>query len=129
MAIVHFALAVRDVPRRRGSSSQRSSGGRSTVRATSRCFGLARVAPGQEVHLLEVADYSPSPFEREYGRHIAVSMPRASFRCSSSDSRNTAPRCSRQRGPRPSIGSSSAMATAMSLRLSRPSGHPRPERS
>ena len=80
MAIVHFALAVRDVRRVRGSSSRRSSGGRSTVRATSRWLRPgSRSRPGQEVHLLEIADYSPSPFEREYGRHIAVSVPRAQF--------------------------------------------------
>jgi catechol 2,3-dioxygenase-like lactoylglutathione lyase family enzyme len=32
-------------------------------------------APGQEMHLLEVADFAPSPFEREYGRHIALPHP------------------------------------------------------
>jgi catechol 2,3-dioxygenase-like lactoylglutathione lyase family enzyme len=33
------------------------------------------IAPGQEVHLIELADFEPSPFEREYGRHIAISYP------------------------------------------------------
>lgn len=37
------------------------------------------IAPGQELHLVEVPDFEPSPFEREYGRHIAVSVPRAAF--------------------------------------------------
>ena len=32
-----------------------------------------------EVHLIEVADFRPSPFEREYGRHIAVAVPHAEF--------------------------------------------------
>ena len=37
------------------------------------------VAPGQEAHVIQIADFEPSPFEREYGRHIAVSFPAASF--------------------------------------------------
>jgi catechol 2,3-dioxygenase-like lactoylglutathione lyase family enzyme len=37
------------------------------------------IAPGQELHLVEVADFAPSPFEQEYGRHIAVAYPRAGF--------------------------------------------------
>ena len=31
-----------------------------------------RVAPGQELHLLRVADFEASEFEREFGRHVAV---------------------------------------------------------
>src|SRR5262249_31635106 len=38
-----------------------------------------RVAPGQELHLVEVAGYTPSPFEGEFGRHVAVSHPAAGF--------------------------------------------------
>lgn len=34
------------------------------------------VAPGQEAHLLRVQDFEPSPFEREYGRHIALLHPK-----------------------------------------------------
>ena len=30
------------------------------------------VGPGQQLHLLEVPDFAPSPFEAEFGRHIAV---------------------------------------------------------
>src|SRR5262249_33004740 len=37
------------------------------------------IAPGQELHLVEVPDFQPSPFEREYGRHIAVTYPREGF--------------------------------------------------
>ena len=36
-----------------------------------------RVAPGQELHLVEVPEFEPSPFEQEYGRHVAVSVPRS----------------------------------------------------
>ena len=31
------------------------------------------------MHLVEVADWAPSPFEREYGRHVAVAYPREGF--------------------------------------------------
>lgn len=80
MAFAHIALATRD------------------VRATSRFFEVTlgwrpidrpgniatpsawlEVAPGQEVHLLELPDFAPSPFEREYGRHLAVTYPRDGF--------------------------------------------------
>src|SRR5207249_4845265 len=30
-------------------------------------------------HLVEVADFAPSPFEAEFGRHVAVSFPRLEF--------------------------------------------------
>jgi catechol 2,3-dioxygenase-like lactoylglutathione lyase family enzyme len=29
------------------------------------------VAPGQQVHLLTIAGFEPSPFEAEFGRHVA----------------------------------------------------------
>ncbi len=38
-----------------------------------------QIAPGQELHLVEVPEFQPSPFEQEYGRHIALSLPRAAF--------------------------------------------------
>ena len=80
MAIVHFALAVRDV-RRAAQFFESTLRWRPIDRPGNIAMASAwlEIAPGQEVHLLEVADYSPSPFEREYGRHIAVSAPRAEF--------------------------------------------------
>jgi catechol 2,3-dioxygenase-like lactoylglutathione lyase family enzyme len=38
-----------------------------------------QIAPGQELHLVEVPEFQPSLFEQEYGRHIALSLPRAGF--------------------------------------------------
>jgi catechol 2,3-dioxygenase-like lactoylglutathione lyase family enzyme len=32
------------------------------------------IAPGQEPHLVEVAGFAPSPFEAEFGRHVAVPL-------------------------------------------------------
>jgi catechol 2,3-dioxygenase-like lactoylglutathione lyase family enzyme len=80
MAIVHFALAVRDV-RRAARFFESTLLWKPIDRPGNIALASAwlEIAPGQEVHLLEVADYSPSPFEREYGRHIAVSIPRAQF--------------------------------------------------
>ena len=37
------------------------------------------ITPGQELHLVEVADFVPSPFEREFGEHIAIAYPLAGF--------------------------------------------------
>ena len=37
------------------------------------------ITPGQELHLVEVAGFAPSPFEAEFGRHIAVAVPLADF--------------------------------------------------
>src|SRR5262249_58365804 len=34
---------------------------------------------GQELHLVEVADFVPSPFEAEFGRHIAISFRQGDF--------------------------------------------------
>lgn len=80
MSLLHCTLATRD------------------VRATSAFFAATlnwrpierpgnvpipsawlEIGPGQEIHLAEVADFQPSPFEREFGRHIAVGYPRAGF--------------------------------------------------
>ena len=38
-----------------------------------------RAKQNQELHLIEVADFAPSPFEREFGRHIAISYPSGEF--------------------------------------------------
>ncbi len=37
------------------------------------------IAPGQELHLLHVHDFEPSPFEREFGRHVAIEYPLGGF--------------------------------------------------
>ncbi|MBI2926119.1 MAG: VOC family protein [Verrucomicrobia bacterium] len=37
------------------------------------------IAPGQELHLLQVDDFEPSPFEKEFGRHVALFYPVAEF--------------------------------------------------
>ena len=51
------------------------------ARSPAHAFAAAwlTAGPGQELHLVEVPDFEPSAFEREYGRHIAVSYPREGF--------------------------------------------------
>ena len=38
-----------------------------------------QIAPGQELHLVEVADFDPSPFDAEFGRHVALAVPLGEF--------------------------------------------------
>jgi catechol 2,3-dioxygenase-like lactoylglutathione lyase family enzyme len=37
------------------------------------------VAPGQQIHILEIEGYEPSPFEAEFGRHFAFFYPGREF--------------------------------------------------
>jgi catechol 2,3-dioxygenase-like lactoylglutathione lyase family enzyme len=80
MALAHVTLATRDI-RRSVRFFHEVMGwppiGRPLNNAVPTCW--LRIAPRQELHLVEVPEFTPSPFEREYGRHVAVSMPRISF--------------------------------------------------
>jgi catechol 2,3-dioxygenase-like lactoylglutathione lyase family enzyme len=37
------------------------------------------IGPGLELHLIEEPGFYPSPFEQEFGRHIAIMVARAEF--------------------------------------------------
>lgn len=80
MGILHCTLASRDT---RCSSAffVAALGWRPIERPTNVPVAAAwlEICPGQELHLVEVSDFSPSGFEQEYGRHIAISHPRADF--------------------------------------------------
>ena len=41
--------------------------------------GWMDIGPRQQLHVLRVADFTPSPFEREFGRHFAIFYPGAGF--------------------------------------------------
>ncbi len=80
MAFAHFTLATRDVDKTKDflmttlgwpSISRPGNIGRKA------CW--LQIAPGQEAHVVEVADFEPSAHEREFGRHIAISVPLAEF--------------------------------------------------
>ncbi len=80
MPIAHFTLATRDV---RGSEMffAETLGWRPIRRPGNAPLPTAwlEIAPGQELHLVEVADFQPSPFENEFGRHVALDVPLAEF--------------------------------------------------
>jgi catechol 2,3-dioxygenase-like lactoylglutathione lyase family enzyme len=80
MAFAHIALAVRDVNRTAGFF-EATLGWRPIVRPGNigRPAAWLAMGDGQEVHLIGVPDFVPSPFEREYGRHLAVDYPGAGF--------------------------------------------------
>jgi catechol 2,3-dioxygenase-like lactoylglutathione lyase family enzyme len=78
--IAHFTLATRNV-RESADFFQAALGWLPVARPGNIHTEAAwlAIAPGQELHLIEVPDFQPSPFEREFGRHIAVAFPRAEF--------------------------------------------------
>jgi catechol 2,3-dioxygenase-like lactoylglutathione lyase family enzyme len=80
MAIVHLTLATRDVVRACDFFAE-TLGWRPINRPNNigRPAAWLEIAPGQELHLIQVADFVASPFEREYGRHIAVNFPLDGF--------------------------------------------------
>jgi len=80
MSFAHLTLATRDV---RGSVEFFSTalGWRPIDRPNNigRPAAWLEMAPGEELHLIEVQDFAPSPFEQEFGRHLAVAFPQAQF--------------------------------------------------
>ena len=80
MALAHVTLATRDLQR-----SQEFFAGALGWKPIARPSNAPvpttwlEIAPGQELHLVEVPDYEPSPFDREYGRHIAISYAQSMF--------------------------------------------------
>jgi catechol 2,3-dioxygenase-like lactoylglutathione lyase family enzyme len=80
MALAHVTLATRDV-RRASQFFATTFGWQPLDRPSNIPLPAAwlAIAPGQELHLVEVPDFEPSPFEREYGRHVAVRFPLAGF--------------------------------------------------
>jgi len=80
MGIAHITLAARDV-RRTSAFFAAALGWRPLDRPNNIAVPAAwlEIAPGQELHLVQIADFEPSPFEREYGRHIAATYQREGF--------------------------------------------------
>ena len=80
MALAHITLATRDV--RRSSAFYEEALGWRPIRRPGnidRPAAWLEIAPGQELHLVEVADFEPSPFESEFGRHVALAVPSGEF--------------------------------------------------
>jgi catechol 2,3-dioxygenase-like lactoylglutathione lyase family enzyme len=80
VAFAHLTLATRDV--RRSTRFFDAALGWSPIDRPGNIgvpSAWLEIAPGQELHLVELPDFEPSPFEREYGRHLAISHPMADF--------------------------------------------------
>jgi catechol 2,3-dioxygenase-like lactoylglutathione lyase family enzyme len=80
MTLAHLTLATPDV-RKAEAFFAAALGWRPIARPNNigRPAAWLEIAPGQELHLVEVADFTPSPFEAEFGRHVAVAVPLAEF--------------------------------------------------
>ncbi len=80
MALAHITLATRDVSRS-VAFFQESLGWQPVARPGNISMTAAWLAitPGVELHLIEDRAFEPSPFEQEFGRHIAVTFPLAGF--------------------------------------------------
>lgn len=80
MAFAHLTLATRSLPR--AVAFFRDVLGWQPIERPGnigRPAAWLRITPGQELHLLEVGDFEPSPFEGEFGRHVAFTVPAADF--------------------------------------------------
>ena len=80
MALAHITLATRDVARSSAFFAE-ALGWRPIARPGNigRPAAWLAIAPGVELHLVEDPEFEPSPFEREFGRHVAVTFPLAEF--------------------------------------------------
>jgi catechol 2,3-dioxygenase-like lactoylglutathione lyase family enzyme len=78
--IAHITLATRDVLRS-VTFFRESLGWQPVARPGNISMTAAwlEIAPGMELHLLEDHEFEPSPFEKEFGRHFAVTFPLAEF--------------------------------------------------
>jgi len=76
----HLTLAVRDVAATmrffEATMGWRSIRQPDNIEITA---AWLEIAPGQQLHLLRIPDYEPSPFEAEFGRHCAFFYPGGEF--------------------------------------------------
>ena len=80
MGLAHITLATRDVATIGGflpACAGLAIGTRPGNIMTNAAW--LDIAPGLELHLIEDPDFEPSRFEKEFGRHIAVTFDLAEF--------------------------------------------------
>jgi catechol 2,3-dioxygenase-like lactoylglutathione lyase family enzyme len=80
MSLAHLTLATRDV-RKAQAFFKETLGWQPIARPNNigRPAAWLEIVPGQELHLIEVVEFATSPFEAEFGRHVAVSVPLEAF--------------------------------------------------
>lgn len=80
MALAHITLATRNVDATAAFFTA-TLGWKPIQRPNNigRPAAWLAIAPGQELHIVEVADYEASPFDAEFGRHFAFEIPGAEF--------------------------------------------------
>lgn len=80
MSIAHLTLATRDVPATALFFERTMRWPRVKVPVnTPLQAAWVQVGPRQQLHILRVDGFEPSPFEREFGRHFAVFHPLSDF--------------------------------------------------
>ncbi len=80
MPLAHLTLATRDVAASAAFFAA-ALGWRPIDRPNNigRRAAWLEIGPDHELHLIEVLDFESSPFEAEFGRHVALAFPRADF--------------------------------------------------
>jgi catechol 2,3-dioxygenase-like lactoylglutathione lyase family enzyme len=80
MSVAHLTLPTRDVERTAAFFEATFGYARGAVPGNSPVEALwLDIGRGQEMHVFFVEGFEVSPFEREFGRHIAVFWPLAGF--------------------------------------------------
>ena len=80
MSFAHLTLPTRDVERTAGFFEATFGYARGAVPGNSPVEALwLDIGRGQEMHVFFVEGFEVSPFEREFGRHIAVFWPLTGF--------------------------------------------------
>jgi catechol 2,3-dioxygenase-like lactoylglutathione lyase family enzyme len=80
MSFAHLTLPTQDVERTSAFFERTLGYARRTVPGNSPVPALwLDLGRGQEMHVFYVAGFAVSPFESEFGRHVALFHPRADF--------------------------------------------------
>jgi hypothetical protein len=80
MSLAHLTLATREVEKTAAFLETTLGYGRDPIPENSPCEVVwLNIGRGQQMHVLHVEDFAPSPFEREFGRHVALYYPRPQF--------------------------------------------------
>jgi catechol 2,3-dioxygenase-like lactoylglutathione lyase family enzyme len=80
MSFAHLTLATHDVPRTAAFFAESFGWTYGEVPSNSPIEVLwLEIGRGQQIHVIAVPDFVASPFENEFGRHVAVFYPLGEF--------------------------------------------------